>query len=170
MSFTSLDYSELNNSLRAVYKKIHGYEPPRWSKYFEDNKEERLARRRRQEIWRREKGWLFQWLIKKWTVKLRRQTPEPPEPPEDDQWMENSYSQWEIQPITLGLGEFPDLVSSILFEPFTAHLLNSSTDSLYDLGIGSLILYSPDVPYWCDLVTEATHVVIVSSVTFHLHP
>ena len=82
MSFTSLDYSELINSLRAAYKKIHGYEPPRWSKYFEDNNEERLARRRRQQIWRREKGWLFQKLIKKWTAKLRRARPLPPE---DDQ-------------------------------------------------------------------------------------
>ena len=82
MSFTSLDYSELINSLRAAHKKIHGYEPPRWSKYFEDNKEERLARRRREEIWRREKGWLFQRLIERWTVKLRRARPLPPD---DDQ-------------------------------------------------------------------------------------
>ena len=79
IGFTSLDYSELINNLRATYMKIHGYEPPEWSKYFEDNKEERLARRRREEIWRREKGWLFQRLIERWTVKLRRQRPEPPE-------------------------------------------------------------------------------------------
>ena len=52
-----------------------------------------------------------------------------------------------LQAIALGLGEVPDLVSSILSEPFAAHLLNSSTDSLYDFDIGSLILHSPDFQY-----------------------
>ena len=79
IGYYSGDYWDLIDELRAKYTKIRGHEPPEWNKYFEDNKEERLARRRRQEIWRREKGWLFQRLIERWTVKLRRQRPEPPE-------------------------------------------------------------------------------------------
>ena len=63
IGYYSGDYKDLIDELRAKYTKIMGLEPPEWSKYFEDNKEERLARRRREEIWRREKGWLFQRLI-----------------------------------------------------------------------------------------------------------
>ena len=76
---TSHDYWELIDALRAKYKKLKGHELPEWSKYFEDDQEECLARRRREKIWRREKGWLFQWMIERWTVKLRRTRPLPPE-------------------------------------------------------------------------------------------
>ena len=82
IGYYSQDYWDLIDELRAKYKKIKGHEPPEWNKYFKEDKDELLARRRRESIWKKEKGWLFQWLIKKWTKKLRR---ERPLPPEDDQ-------------------------------------------------------------------------------------
>ena len=82
IGYTSRDYWDLIDELRDKYTKIHGHDSPEWHKYFHEDKEEFLTRRRRQERWRREKGWLFQWLIKKWTAKLRRARPLPPE---DDQ-------------------------------------------------------------------------------------
>lgn len=77
IGYTSNDYWDLIDALREKYKKIKGHEPPEWINYFKDDKEEFLKGLRRREIWRREKGWLFQWLIKKWTVKLRRTRPLP---------------------------------------------------------------------------------------------
>ena len=82
IGYTSLDYWELIDKLREKYKKIKGYEPKRWIDNFKEDKQDFQARRRLQARWRREKGWLFQWLIKTWTAKLRRARPLPPE---DDQ-------------------------------------------------------------------------------------
>lgn len=79
IGYLSQDYWELIDELRAKYKKIKGQEPPQWIDYFKEDKDEFLARRRRESIWKKEKGWLFQWLIKKWTKKLRRERPLPPE-------------------------------------------------------------------------------------------
>ena len=72
IGYLSQDYWELIDELIAKYKKIKGHEPPEWNKYFKEDKDELLARRRRESIWKKEKGWLFQWLIKEWTGKLRR--------------------------------------------------------------------------------------------------
>ena len=82
IGYYSNDYWELIDELRSKYKKIKGHEPPEWNKYFKEDKDELLARRRRESIWKKEKGWLFQWLIKEWTGKLRRARPLPPD---DDQ-------------------------------------------------------------------------------------
>ena len=79
IGYLNQDYWELIDELSAKYKKIKGHEPPEWNKYFKEDKDELLARRRRESIWKKEKGWLFQWLIKEWTGKLRRARPLPPE-------------------------------------------------------------------------------------------
>ena len=79
IGFTSEDYWELIDELREKHKTVKGYEPPEWNKYFKEDKDEFLAKRQRQERWKKEKGWLFQWLIKEWTAKLRRARPFPPE-------------------------------------------------------------------------------------------
>ena len=50
-----------------------------WNKYFKEENDELLARRRRESIRKKEKEWLFQWLIKEWTGKFRRARPLPPE-------------------------------------------------------------------------------------------
>ena len=54
IGYLSQDYWELIDELRAKYKKIKGHEPPQWIDYFKEDKEEFLARRRRESIWRKE--------------------------------------------------------------------------------------------------------------------
>ena len=78
IGYLSRDYREMIDELREKYTNSKGQRPPKWHEFCREDRETMLEKHRLQEVWKKEKGSLFQWLIKEWTIKLRRPRPLPP--------------------------------------------------------------------------------------------